>query len=59
MEPARADAAADTGDVIELLRGRGLRMTPQRRAIVAEVMRTDGHISPPRWRARCRATCPA
>jgi Fur family transcriptional regulator, ferric uptake regulator len=33
-------------DVLELLRDRGLRMTPQRRAIVAEVMRTPGHISP-------------
>ena len=33
-------------DVIELLRSRGLRMTPQRRAIVAEIMRTQGHISP-------------
>ncbi len=32
--------------VIELLRQRGLRMTPQRRAIVAEIMRTQGHISP-------------
>jgi Fur family ferric uptake transcriptional regulator len=35
-----------TGDVIEVLRGQGLRMTPQRRAIVAEIMRTKGHISP-------------
>ena len=33
-------------DVLELLRGKGLRMTPQRRAIVAEVLRTQGHISP-------------
>src|SRR5438093_9134564 len=33
-------------DVLELLRSKGLRMTPQRRAIVAEVMRTQGHISP-------------
>ncbi len=33
-------------DVIAILRGRGLRMTPQRRAIVAEIMRTQGHISP-------------
>lgn len=33
-------------DVMDLLRNRGLRMTPQRRAIVAEVMRTQGHISP-------------
>jgi Fur family ferric uptake transcriptional regulator len=35
-----------TSDVIEVLRERGLRMTPQRRAIVAEIMRTRGHISP-------------
>ena len=34
------------GDVIGVLRARGLRMTPQRRAIVAEIMRTRGHISP-------------
>lgn len=34
------------GDVIELLKQRGLRMTPQRRVIVAEIMRTQGHISP-------------
>ena len=33
--------------VLDLLRDRGLRMTPQRRAIVAEIMRTTGHISPP------------
>jgi Fur family ferric uptake transcriptional regulator len=33
-------------DVIEMLRQRGLRMTPQRRVIVAEIMRTQGHISP-------------
>src|SRR3989304_337726 len=33
-------------DAIGILRGRGLRMTPQRRAIVAEIMRTRGHISP-------------
>ena len=32
--------------VLELLQGRGLRMTPQRRAIVAEIMATDGHITP-------------
>jgi Fur family transcriptional regulator, ferric uptake regulator len=36
----------DFADVMERLRGRGLRMTPQRRAIVSEVMRTAGHISP-------------
>ena len=31
---------------MELLRGRGLRMTPQRRAIVAAVLHAQGHISP-------------
>lgn len=36
----------DYGDVMELLRAHGLRMTPQRRAIVSEVMRAQGHISP-------------
>ena len=35
-----------TADVIAVLRDHGLRMTPQRRAIVAEIMRTQGHISP-------------
>jgi Fur family ferric uptake transcriptional regulator len=33
-------------DVLDLLRSKGLRMTPQRRAIVSEVMRAQGHISP-------------
>src|SRR3954447_25367619 len=46
MDHAPALAARANGDVIELLRSKGLRMTPQRRAIVAEVMKTSGHISP-------------
>jgi Fur family ferric uptake transcriptional regulator len=42
-----ADVPATTNpDLLQELRGRGLRMTPQRRAIVAEVMRAKGHISP-------------
>lgn len=41
MEPGTT-----TADVIAVLRSHGLRMTPQRRAIVAEIMRTQGHISP-------------
>jgi Fur family ferric uptake transcriptional regulator len=36
----------ETVDLVEVLRSHGLRMTPQRRAIVAEIMRTHGHISP-------------
>ena len=39
-------ATHDYNDVLDLLRSRGLRMTPQRRAIVSEVMRVSGHISP-------------
>lgn len=36
----------DESQVVSALRARGLRMTPQRRAIVTEIMRTPGHISP-------------
>ncbi|MGH2539783.1 MAG: Fur family transcriptional regulator [Actinomycetota bacterium] len=36
----------DYTGVMEQLRSHGLRMTPQRRAIVTEVMRTNGHIAP-------------
>jgi Fur family ferric uptake transcriptional regulator len=41
-----ASTARSVPDVVEELQKRGLRMTPQRRAIVAEVMKTRGHISP-------------
>lgn len=49
MQPAatlRTVSERVVDDVIELLKRRGLRMTPQRRIIVAEIMRTQGHISP-------------
>jgi len=39
-------APSDFAEVMTRLREHGLRMTPQRRAIVSEVMRTQGHISP-------------
>jgi Fur family transcriptional regulator, ferric uptake regulator len=32
---------------LQVLRARGFRMTPQRQAIVAQVMSAEGHISPP------------
>jgi Fur family ferric uptake transcriptional regulator len=41
-----AVSGRSSNDVVELMRQRGLRMTPQRRAIVAQIMRTQGHISP-------------
>jgi Fur family ferric uptake transcriptional regulator len=44
--------------VLELLKSRGLRMTPQRRAIVAEVMTTQGHISAVSVAQRVRARVP-
>ena len=47
-----------TIDVIETLRTHGLRMTPQRRAIVAEVMRTQGHISPTALARKVQAEMP-
>jgi Fur family ferric uptake transcriptional regulator len=38
--------AASADSILLQLKERGLRMTPQRRAIVAEVMSANGHISP-------------
>ncbi len=35
-----------TDQVLDTLRARGLRMTPQRQAIVGEILRTEGHIAP-------------
>jgi Fur family ferric uptake transcriptional regulator len=46
------DAALDE------LRARGYRMTPQRRAIVAEIMRAEGHISPQAVARRVRQRLP-
>jgi Fur family ferric uptake transcriptional regulator len=40
------EMTSSSESILELLRSRGLRMTPQRRAIVAEIMATPGHISP-------------
>src|SRR5262245_4977204 len=35
-----------TTDAVELLRGQGMRMTPQRLAIVGEIMSTSGYVIP-------------
>jgi Fur family ferric uptake transcriptional regulator len=48
----------ETNEVLDALRERGLRMTPQRRAIVAEVLRTPGHISPAAISRRVEADMP-
>ncbi|HEV8421629.1 MAG TPA: Fur family transcriptional regulator [Actinomycetota bacterium] len=47
---------ADT--VLDLLRSRGLRMTPQRRAIVSEIMASEGHINPAAVARRVRERVP-
>jgi Fur family ferric uptake transcriptional regulator len=44
--------------VLDALRERGLRMTPQRRAIVREIMATSGHISPADVARRVRERVP-
>ncbi len=46
------------GDVMAMLRAHGLRMTPQRRAIVSEVMRTQGHIAPTQVARRVQSEMP-
>ena len=52
-------ATANPSDsVLGLLKAGGLRMTPQRRAIVAEIMATKGHISPTDLARRVRARVP-
>ena len=53
-----AKGATNREDPVELLRGLGLRMTPQRRAIVAEIMASNGHISPPAVARRVRERVP-
>ena len=44
--------------MVAALRARGVRMTPQRLAIVAEVMRAPGHISPPAVARRVQRKVP-
>jgi Fur family ferric uptake transcriptional regulator len=47
-----------TEEILDALRERGYRMTPQRRAIVAEIMETSGHISPQEVAARVKSRLP-
>jgi Fur family transcriptional regulator, ferric uptake regulator len=51
-------ASPSSTTVLDLLRSRGFRMTPQRRAIVAEIMAEDGHISPSAVAQRVEARVP-
>ena len=59
--PASAPVGAGTpwADVRDRLRARGLRWTPQRRALVQVLARVDGHITGAELVDRCRAIDPA
>ena len=50
--------ASQADTVLDLLRSRGLRMTPQRRAIVSEIMSYEGHINPAAVARRVRERVP-
>jgi len=52
------ERATDVGGVLSALRGLGLRMTPQRQAIVSEVMQAQGHISPAAVARRVQSRMP-
>src|SRR5438067_5184947 len=45
-------------EALKILKRKGLRMTPQRQAIVAEVMRAEGHISAPAIAQRVQTRMP-
>ena len=47
-----------TGDAVALLRGQGMRMTPQRLAIVDEIMSTSGYVIPTTVIERVQARIP-
>jgi Fur family ferric uptake transcriptional regulator len=56
---ATGAAAADWSTVRERLHDRGLRWTPQRRALIEVLARTDGHVTGAELVERCRAVDPA
>src|ERR687895_2955995 len=50
--------STDTGDAVELLRRQGMRMTPQRLAVVDEIMSTSGYVIPTTVIERVQARIP-
>jgi Fur family transcriptional regulator, ferric uptake regulator len=49
---------ATVSGAVELLRSQGMRMTPQRIAIVDEIMTTSGYLTPPKVIERVQARVP-
>jgi Fur family ferric uptake transcriptional regulator len=54
----RSEIRDDVAVVLDALRARGHRMTPQRRAIVLEIMASEGHISPQEIAGRVQRRVP-
>jgi len=52
------DSGNGTRGAVELLRGQGMRMTPQRLAIVDEIMSTSGYVIPTTVIERVQARIP-
>lgn len=50
---------ADVPSILATLRARGYRLTPQRQAILEEILGTHGHISPQDVARRVRSRMPA
>jgi Fur family ferric uptake transcriptional regulator len=57
-ETDRPAPAVDWAAIPERLRARGLRWTPQRRALVEVLARSDGHVTGSELVERCRAVDP-
>ncbi|MGH2739840.1 MAG: Fur family transcriptional regulator [Actinomycetota bacterium] len=49
----------DAGSIVATLRERGYRLTPQRQAILEEILESHGHISPQKVARRVRSRMPA
>jgi len=56
--PERTGSLKTWAGVADLLRARGLRWTPQRRALVAVLAQTSGHVTGAELVDRCRAVDP-
>jgi len=57
-EMARTDADAPLEQARRALRDRGMRWTPQRRALIQAVLQSQGHVTTPELLARVRQSDP-
>ena len=59
MSPSGSSIAAPWPEISDALRARGLRVTPQRRAVLAVLSETQGHVTGAELVERCRERDPA